>query len=487
MDEALVYARLSAAREESVSIERQVEACRQYAASRGWRVREAFTDDGVSASKVKPEQRPAWRGLLAEAKRAQPQAVIVWKVDRLARRVLDFLNADRALREHGSGIVAVQDPVDMTTAQGRAFATVLAVFAELEAEGISVRVKAARAALLKAGRRAGGRPPFGWCNVANPDGPGFVLAPDGKRIAYVVEAAERATRGDSLYSITRWLDDNAPRRPRARRNGSNWAPASVEAVLRNPALAGLTPYQPGRKPGDKPNPWAVMRDGDGVPIVDESVAVLSVEERQRLLEALDARREPGSRPQRGKDPALLSGLLTCRSCGSRMHRSTTGQGYESYRCARPGCPHKGNVNRAKIETYVVEQALAERGETRIHTFEAMPDEQGLALLEQALRDAGSALATTDDDAEVERLLSRIATLKARRAEARQGSTTKQLVTPVRGQRTWGQELREATDPAERQRLIREQVASVVVWSVGRSPNVPMPERTKITWVPLDGD
>jgi hypothetical protein len=68
-------------------------------------------------------------------------AVIVWKVDRLARRVLDFLHADEALQGRGAGIVAVEDPIDMTTPQGRAFAIMLAVFGEMEAEAIKHEAK----------------------------------------------------------------------------------------------------------------------------------------------------------------------------------------------------------------------------------------------------------------------------------------------------------------------------------------------------------
>jgi len=87
--------------------------------------------------------------------------VIVWKVDRLARRVLDFLHADEALQARGAVIVAVEDPVDMTTPQGRGFATMLAVFGEMEAAAISARVKAARTHLLNDGRVVGGKVPYG--------------------------------------------------------------------------------------------------------------------------------------------------------------------------------------------------------------------------------------------------------------------------------------------------------------------------------------
>ncbi|MGH3346354.1 MAG: recombinase family protein [Nocardioides sp.] len=87
----VLYARISVTTEESVSVARQIASGRKYAAARGWRVVGEFVDDGVSATHNKPERRPGWRSLLAF--QVPFEAVVVWKVDRLARRVIDFLHA----------------------------------------------------------------------------------------------------------------------------------------------------------------------------------------------------------------------------------------------------------------------------------------------------------------------------------------------------------------------------------------------------------
>ena len=96
---------------------------------------------------------------------------------------LIFLHADESLQKRGAGLVAVEDPIDMTSPRGRAFAVMLAVFGEMEAEAIRARVRAARAQLLKDGRWAGGGIPYGYRSTANPDGPGRVLVKDPERIA----------------------------------------------------------------------------------------------------------------------------------------------------------------------------------------------------------------------------------------------------------------------------------------------------------------
>jgi len=496
--EVLLYARLSVSKDESVSIARQLEAGRQYAAARGWNVTGEFTDDGVSATRSKPEDRAGWRALLTEADRSRPLAVVVWKVDRLARSVLDFLNADSTLRTHGSGIVAVSDPVDMTSPQGRAFATVLAVFAELEAASIAARVTDARRALIAQGRRAGGRPPYGYCNAPNPAGPGYVLGQVPAEIEAVRQGVELALSGQSLYAVARHFDAHAPRRPHGNAKHAGWAEESVESILRNPALAGLTPYAPGRKPGSPADPWAVLRDADGLPVVDESAAILTLAERQRLLDVLDARQRPGSRPQQRRDGtgarpvSLLSRLAVCGSCGGHLARATAG-GYRVLRCQNRSCPAPVTVTEAPLIEHVTEDVLAERGQTRIHQVtEYRDDSSELARIAEALRAASQQLAVTDDPAEEERLLGQIASLKARRAEARSAAvpaTTKRIVTPTRGQQAWGQEFTEALeadDLASAARLLREQVVKITVKSTGACRRMPLSERVSVGYTSPGG-
>lgn len=348
---AVVYARISVAQEASVSVARQIEAAEQYAAARGWQVVATFTDEGVSATHNKPEDRPGWRALLDSTDTYD--AVLVWKIDRLARRVLDFLHADEALQQRGAGIVAVEDPVDMTTAQGQAFATMLAVFGQMEAESIRARVAAARTHLLKAGRVVGGTVPYGWRSLPNPDGAGYVLAHDPDRIDYVRGMADRTLAGNSIYSTVQWLDSIGAPTPTGK---GGWQYSTVERILRHPGLAGMTPFNPGNE--TKVRGTGVLRDGDGLPVVDESVAIMPVAEWRAMVAALDNRKGGRSTPraQRASTSGLLSGLVWCAEHDTpvRMHRGTT-QGRPGYSC--PQC-HQTISN---FEDVVIEHFLWAKG------------------------------------------------------------------------------------------------------------------------------
>jgi site-specific DNA recombinase len=456
-----IYARISVTNEESVSLDRQVEAAEQYAAARGWQVVETFRDDGVSATHNKPEDRAAWRALLDSPESFD--AVVVWKVDRLARRVLDFLHADEALQARGAGIVAVEQTIDMTTPEGRGFATMLAVFGEMEAAAISARVAAARSHLVRAGRVVGGTVPYGWQSVKNPDGAGYVLAQDPDRVDYVRGAAERVLAGGSIYSTVQWLNEVGaplPNGSQASRKREGWAYSTVERLLRNPVLSGMTAFNPGN--ATKQRGTEVLRDVDGLPVVDESVAVLSVPEWRALVKKLDERDSAQSKPRamRAKTSGLLSGLVYCGEHDGeavRMHRGTV-QGRPGYYC--PSC-HMAVSN---FEDAVVEEFLRQRGgEFRLSLIEEV-HEGGAAMLpeiEHRLAELGTQLQATDDDDEADRLTDQIAGLRKLRREAR-AKAPQVTYRELSGTQTFGEDWAQAETVEARRAVLDDALARLWV-------------------------
>lgn len=365
-----IYARISVTQEESVAIASQVEAAEQYAASQGWRVAATFLDDGVSATSNRPEDRAGWSALLTSPDRFEK--VIVWKIDRLARRVLDFLNADETLQARGAGIVSVMEPIDMTTSQGRAFATMLAVFAEMEAGAISDRVAKSRSFLIRNGRVSGGKVPYGYKSVPNPVDKGRVLAQNPDTIAYVRGVVERLLAGATVYAVQQWLNEVGAPLPTARSGG--WTYSTVERLGRNPVLAGMIPFNPGNDSRTRGS--EVLRDkGTGLPVVDTDLAVMTPTEWRQMVARLNDRDSAQARPRTAcaTTSALLSGLVRCGACNVRMHRGTT-QGRHGYSC--PGC----GQTITEFEDVVVEQFLAAKGEQLRWQVVEIAYEGGAALL-----------------------------------------------------------------------------------------------------------
>ena len=357
----VLYARLSVTKEESVSIARQLQSCRRYAEARGWEVVGEFVDDGVSATANRPEERLGWKSLLAAR---DFDAVIIWKVDRLARRVLDFLHADETLQQRSAGLVAVEDPIDMTSPQGRAFAVMLAVFGEMEAEAIRARVRAARAQILKDGRWPGGGIPYGYQSVPNPNGPGRVLAQDQERIGWLAGAVAKALSGETVNAIAAWLTDSEaplPARRTERTSGSgSWNRQTVDGLLRNPVLAGMTPHNPGRATSAKRvDPFAVLLDERGQPVISRALAIITTEEFATLQRLLAARTVPQARKkaERQSTSAFLSRVARCDECAVYLCRGTNQKRPVLY------CPKcRQTIGRTALDAYLIERLLIERAD-----------------------------------------------------------------------------------------------------------------------------
>ena len=134
---AAIYTRCSTGHQDTGM---QVDDCRAVVEQRGWVVAAVYEDAGVSGSE---RSRPGLDRLVADAKAAKVDVVIVWKLDRLARSVVHLCTLAEALNGWGVGLVSVRDAnIDSTSASGRFTLAILGAVAELERSLIQERVKA---------------------------------------------------------------------------------------------------------------------------------------------------------------------------------------------------------------------------------------------------------------------------------------------------------------------------------------------------------
>lgn len=146
-----LYARVSTHDQQTLPM--QLSAMRAYAKRRGWQV--AFEEKEVgSGAKTRPKREE----MLKAARRRELDAILVWRLDRWGRSLLDLIGTLQELHTVGVGFVSLTEALDMTTPGGRALAGMLAVFAEFERDILHDRVKAGIAQARKEGR-SHGRPP----------------------------------------------------------------------------------------------------------------------------------------------------------------------------------------------------------------------------------------------------------------------------------------------------------------------------------------
>jgi putative DNA-invertase from lambdoid prophage Rac len=143
-----LYARVSTHDQQTLPM--QLTAMREYVERRGWTVGLEFSEIGSGA-----KEREKREQLMKSARRREIDAIIVWRLDRWGRSLVDLVTTLGELGELGVGFVSLTEALDLTTPTGRAMAGLLAVFAEFERDILRERVKTGIAEARKQGRPHG--------------------------------------------------------------------------------------------------------------------------------------------------------------------------------------------------------------------------------------------------------------------------------------------------------------------------------------------
>jgi DNA invertase Pin-like site-specific DNA recombinase len=143
-----LYARVSTHDQQTLPL--QLSAMREHADHRGWAVVLTVEDVGSGV-----RDRPKRDDLIRAARRREIDLILVWRLDRWGRSLVDLVTTLQELTALQVGFVSLSEALDMTTPSGRALAGMLAVFAEFERDILRDRVKAGIAQARKEGRPHG--------------------------------------------------------------------------------------------------------------------------------------------------------------------------------------------------------------------------------------------------------------------------------------------------------------------------------------------
>jgi site-specific DNA recombinase len=160
------------------SLHAQREACGAYVlsqASEGWsEVSKTYDDGGLSGGTL---DRPGLQQLLVDVTAGEIDIIVVYKVDRLTRSLLDFAKLVETFDKAGVSFVSVTQSFNTTTSMGRLTLNMLLSFAQFEREVTAERIRDKIAASKAKGMWMGGTPPLGY-------------RPDGRSLTIVEEHAE---------------------------------------------------------------------------------------------------------------------------------------------------------------------------------------------------------------------------------------------------------------------------------------------------------
>jgi DNA invertase Pin-like site-specific DNA recombinase len=162
------------------SLEAQRESAEAYMVSQrqlGWIVvPERYDDGGYTGGNL---ERPALQKLLRDIEQGAIDCVLVYKIDRLSRSLLDFARLMEIFERHQVSLVSVTQPLNTTTSLGRLTLNILLSFAQFEREMIADRTRDKMAAARRKGKWVGGTPVLGY-DVATTGGK-LVVNPEEAR------------------------------------------------------------------------------------------------------------------------------------------------------------------------------------------------------------------------------------------------------------------------------------------------------------------
>lgn len=144
------------------SLHNQEEACRSYIMSQAfnnWEYFKTYTDGGISGGTM---ERPALKQMLEDIRRGLIQTVVVYKVDRLSRSIMDFHNMMKEFDKYGCNFVSITQAFDTSTSMGKLTLNMLLSFAQFEREVSSERVRDKIRASKAKGLWTGGVPKLGY-------------------------------------------------------------------------------------------------------------------------------------------------------------------------------------------------------------------------------------------------------------------------------------------------------------------------------------
>jgi DNA invertase Pin-like site-specific DNA recombinase len=169
-----IYLRVSTEEQarEGVSIPMQKDLCEKYVEMHELGEPVFFIDEGRSATTLERTALTSLRGLISEG---AVKHVVVFKLDRLTRKVGDLCDLIGEFEQYDVALHGVRDKLDTSTASGRLVLHIMGAVAEWERDTIADRTKSGLAHIRSQGWHIGA-PPFGW-EVVNHDGPGSLLTP----------------------------------------------------------------------------------------------------------------------------------------------------------------------------------------------------------------------------------------------------------------------------------------------------------------------
>lgn len=316
---AALYARVSTEEQvrEGYSINAQKELLNEYASRNNIEIIEKYIDEGKSGKSI--DGRPEMKRLLRDAKTGSFEIVIVYKLDRLARKTKDSLEIMENLESHNVQLVSYTENIDTSTPGGKMFFTLLSSLSEMERANIIDRAKMGMLQRAKEGYYNGGR-------VLGYDSVNKELVINEEEAHIIRQIFNYAEENLGYKAIVTRLNEMGYKT----KQGRNFSINTVKVILDNPLHIGKIRFNLYENWSEKHRKG---KNDNPIIVEGKHEAIIQQDQWDRVQQL---RKKRSIRPARSGNPFILNGLVRCPECGYGMVAGTSkgakGKRYRYYVC-----------------------------------------------------------------------------------------------------------------------------------------------------------
>jgi site-specific DNA recombinase len=321
MKRAVIYARVSKQREESVSIEAQIEQCTARAAALGATVVRVFLDDGISGREAR--NRAAFLQAKAYCEAANVDYFVTWSTSRFARNIMELFQSQAELREIGTRLECLNADVDDETDAGFISKVFNGAMDEMYSRQVARDTLRSQKKAAAEGYFTGGRYPFGYQAVKA--GLRARLEPHPLNAPIAAKVFQLCLQGLGAQAIALQLNLAGQMR-----DGKPWSKNTVSYMLKSEIYTGVKTFNKTHRRSRKDKPQA-----EWVRVASHP-ALVSKEDFERVQAMLEERTPHHQHGGTARSSFLFVGLAECAICSERLQIST-GKGragglYSYYGC-----------------------------------------------------------------------------------------------------------------------------------------------------------
>ncbi len=285
-----------------------------------------FEDAGYSG---KNTDRPAFQNMMSECRKKTFTHILVWKIDRISRNLLDFANMYEELKKLNITFISKNEQFDTSTAIGETMLKIILIFAELERKMTAERVTATMLSRASNGIWNGGKIPYGYSYDKSTKQ--FDIL--DKEASTVKRMFNSYAQGISLLGIAKTLNAEGI----TTRKGLPWNPVSINVILKNPFYYGTYRYNwlrdSNRQNKRSEDEW-ILIDNHHPAIIDKELYDKCI----RISNQANVR-GAGNKPVESRSVHIFYRKLIC-SCGEVMNAHSGRICKNGYQSSSYTCPTK---------------------------------------------------------------------------------------------------------------------------------------------------